>query len=104
MSELLPYKIGKRAAKEFKRIRKTDQKLYRKMNEAIEFIRKNPFSGNAKTGDLKGYFCIDVSHIGTNYELCYTLEEDDTGDMILIVLMGPRENFYEQLKRYLGKT
>lgn len=67
----------------------------------INSICGNPFVGEAKKGDLKGYFCVDINHIGTNYELCYTLEEDDNGDMILIVLMGSRENFYEQLKRYL---
>lgn len=102
MSELLSYKLGKRAGKILNRIRKTDNTLYRKMNTAIESIREKPFIGEAKKGDLKGYFCVDLNHLGTNYELCYTLEEDDNGQLVLVILMGPRENFYPELKRYLG--
>ena len=66
------------------------------MNTTIEFI------GEVKKGDLKGYFCVDLNHLGTNYELCYTLEEDEDGQLVLIILMGPRENFYPELKRYLS--
>ena len=101
MSELLPYRIGKRAGKELKKIRTSDVNLYRKINNAIESIRENPMIGEAKKGDLKGYFCVDLNHMGTNYELCYALEEDENGEIVIIVLMGPRENFYPQLKRYL---
>lgn len=87
---------GKRAGKVLNKIRKTDKSLYRKMNTTIEFI------GEVKKGDLKGYFCVDLNHLGTNYELCYTLEEDEDGQLVLIILMGPRENFYPELKRYLS--
>jgi len=54
--------------------------------------------GEAKKGGLKGYFFLDVSHMGTNYELCYDLEENDNGEMIIIILMGSGENFYPELK------
>lgn len=96
MSELLPYRLGRRAVKELKKIRKSDHVLYKKMEAAIVSIRENPFIGDAKKGDLKGYYCLDVMHIGTNYELCYALEEDE-----IIILIGPRENFYPELRRYL---
>lgn len=99
---LLPYQLSKRAAKELKKIKKSDQALYRKMSEAIIAIRLDPDSGDAKKGDLKGYSCLDVHHRGTNYELCYTLRENDEGQLILVILLGPRENFYPELKRYLG--
>lgn len=101
MNNLLPLKIGKRATKELRKIRKTDQVLYRRISNAIDSVRENPLIGEAKKGDLKGYFCIDIHHIGTNYELCYTLEENEDGKLIVIILLGPRENFYSQLKRYL---
>ena len=102
MNELLPFKLSKRAAKELQKIRKTDRKLFEKMDAAIQKIRQNPYVGSVKKGDLKGYFCLDIHHVGTNYELCYGLEEDGNGDIVLIILLGPRENFYEQLKRYLN--
>ncbi|AQU79407.1 hypothetical protein AJGP001_09110 [Planococcus faecalis] len=103
MSEdLLPVQLSKRAGKELKKIKKSDQVLYRKMDEAITSIRKDPAIGEAKKGDLKGYSCLDVHHRGTNYELCYALRENEEGEMVLVVLLGTRENFYLELKRYLG--
>lgn len=101
MNDLLPFKLSTRAAKELKKIRKAVQSLYLKMEATIQEIRKDPYVGDAKKGDLKGYYCIDVNHMRTNYELCYAVEEDENGKIILILLLGPRENFYEQLKRYL---
>lgn len=103
MSEKLPVSLTKRAGKELKKIRNSDKVLYGKITAAIQEICNDPLSGEAKKGDLKGYFCLDVMHRGTNYEICYAVEFDDSGEMILIVLMGPRENFYDDLKRYLGK-
>ena len=49
--ELLPYQLSKRAGKELKKIKKSDQILYRKMDEAITSIRKDPAIGEAKKGD-----------------------------------------------------
>ena len=99
---LLPLRLSKRAGTELKKIQKSDQVLFRKMDEAITNIRKDPEIGEAKKGDLKGYSCLDVHHGGKNYELCYAVREDENGGLILIVLLGPRENFYKELKRYLG--
>ena len=99
---LLPFQLSKRAGKELKRIKKSDQTLYRKMEEAIISIRIDPDIGEAKKGDLKGYSSLDVHHRSTNYELCYTIRENEDGELVLIILLGPRENFYPELKRYLG--
>ena len=51
---------------------------------------------------MKGYSCLDAHHRGTNYEICYTVEENEEEELVLVVLLGPRENFYPELKRYLG--
>lgn len=102
MSELLPYRLGDRAIKQLKKIKKTDRTLYDKIEVSITAIRQDPNIGDSKKGDLKGYSSLDISHMRTNYELCYKLEVDDNGDVIVIVLMGPRENFWDDLKRYLN--
>jgi mRNA interferase RelE/StbE len=99
---LLPFKLGDRAEKQLKKIRKTDRALYDKVNNTITAIRIDPSIGETKKGDLKDYSCVDISHLRTNYELCYTLEEDTNGQLVLVVMMGPRENFYDDLKRYLN--
>jgi len=102
MSELLPFQLGNRAIKQLKKIRKTDRALYAKVEASITAIRMDPEIGEQKKGDLKEYRSLDISHMRTNYELCYTLEVNDEGDVVLIVMMGPRENFYDDLKRYLN--
>jgi mRNA interferase RelE/StbE len=96
------YRLGPRAAKQLKKIKKTDASLYKKISDVISMIQEDPYIGEEKKGDLKGYYCLDVSHLKTNYELCYAIEEDEEGNLIVVVFMGPRENFYPQLKRYLG--
>ena len=102
MNKLTPYIFTKRAGKALLKIRKTDKGLYEKINDAITNICLDPYSGEAKRGDLKGFFSLDIFHQGTNYELCYTIKEDENGNLIVIILVGTREDFYSELKRYLG--
>lgn len=100
--KLLPFQLSDPAKKQLNKIRKTDRVLYNKIDDAITNIRIDPSYGEQKKGDLKGYSCVDISHLRTNYELCYTLDEDTNGQLILVIMMGPRENFYKDLKRYLN--
>ena len=56
--------------------------------------------GEPKRGDLQGVWGYDIYYNKTNYELAYTVEYVD--DKIIVVIMaGTRENFYEELKRYM---
>lgn len=70
--------------------------------EAITAIRTDPFCGSPKSGDLKGIYGYDVFYKGTNYELAYRLEENEEGEIVVVILAGTRENFYDELKRYLN--
>jgi len=66
-------------------------------------IRHDPDIGELKKGDLKGYRSLDIRHLGTNDELCYTIDiDEESGRVVLIIFMGSRENFYTGLQRYLG--
>ncbi|KIL36327.1 plasmid stabilization protein [Cohnella kolymensis] len=71
--------------------------------QAMQEIRMDPYIGEAKTGDLAGYYCYDVFYKGTNYELAYTLEENQDGELLVVILAGTRENFYEELKRIVKR-
>lgn len=66
----------------------------------IDAIRIDPYLGEAKTGDLAGIYCRDVFYSRTNYELAYTLIEKDN-ETVVVLLAGARENFYNELKRYM---
>ena len=86
------------AAKYLKKLK--DNKLKRLYQEAIDRIREDHAIGEAKQGDLSGIYCYDIFYNKTNYELAYSVEyvEDK---MIVVIMAGTRENFYEELKRYM---
>ena len=92
------------AAKYLKKIK--DKRLKKLYQDAIDAILENPFIGEEKIGDLKGIRGYDIFYNKTNYELAYTIEYlevegKDEPEMIVVIMAGTRENFYDQLKRYL---
>ena len=77
-----------------------DKKLKTLYQEAIDKIRNDHTVGEAKTGDLTGVYGYDIYYNRTNYELAYSVEYQK--DKIIVVIMaGTRENFYDELKRYM---
>lgn len=88
----------KPAARFLKKIK--DNKLKGLFRKALENLAQDPTLGQEKTGDLAGIRSYDVYYNKTNYELAYTVIVE--GDAIIVVIMvGTRENFYEELKRYM---
>lgn len=88
------------AAKFLKKLK--DKKLKRLYQEAVDRICEDHLVGEAKTGDLAGVYGYDIYYNRTNYELAYTVEYID-GKIIVVIMAGTRENFYEQLKQYMKK-
>ena len=88
----------------FKKLGKQDKKLQLKFKAAIQSILEKPTTGVAKTGDLSGVYGYDIYHQGTNYEIAYYVEEDQDGNLIVVILAGTRENFYDELKRYIKSS
>lgn len=86
------------AAKYMKKLK--DKKLKTLYKEAVDKIRKDYTVGQAKTGDLSGIYCYDIYYNKTNYELAYTVEYIN-GNIIVVIMAGTRENFYQELKRYI---
>lgn len=86
------------AAKFIKKL--NDKKLKALYQKAIDEICADHTVGESKRGDLQGVWGYDIYYNKTNYELAYTVEYVD--DKIIVVIMtGTRENFYEELKRYM---
>ena len=82
-----------------------DKQLKRLYQETIDAILEDPSIGEEKTGDLKGVRGYDIYYNHTNYELAYTVEyvkrpDSDAVDIVVVIMAGTRENFYEALKRY----
>lgn len=86
------------AAKFLKKLK--DKKLKTLYQEAVDKICENYLVGEPKTGDLSGVYGYDIYYNKTNYELAYTVEylEDK---VIVVIMAGTRENFYDQLKQYM---
>lgn len=86
------------AAKFIKKLK--DKKLKDLYKKAIDEICEDYTVGEEKTGDLNGIYGYDIYYNKTNCELAYTVER--VGEEVVVVIMaGTRENFYDQLKRYL---
>ena len=88
-----------RAAEKYLRKIK-DKQLLATFKVAIDRLKKDPYIGTQKAGDLRGIFGYDVKYIGINYELAYRIYEDN-GKLVVVILAGTRENFYEELKRLI---
>ena len=89
------------AAKFLKKLK--DKKLKSLYQEAIDKIREDHTVGELKNGDLSGIYGYDIFYNKTNYELAYRVEYIE--DKIIVVIMaGTRENFYDELKRYMKNT
>lgn len=86
------------AAKFLKKVK--DKKLKMLYREAIDKIREDHTIGEAKNGDLSGLYGYDIYYNKTNYELAYKVEYVDN-KIIVVVMAGTRENFYDELKRYM---
>jgi len=85
------------------------EKYFKKLNEkklkdayriAMQKIQQNPYSGQRKQGDLNGIYGYDVRYMGINYEIAYVIYEENE-QLIVVLLAGTRDNFYEELKRYI---
>ncbi|AVQ31746.1 MAG: type II toxin-antitoxin system RelE/ParE family toxin [Fusobacterium varium] len=84
--------------KYFKKIK--DKQLKERYKMAIDLIVSDYTVGSLKSGDLAGIYSYDIYYNKTNYELAYTLKIED-GEVIIFILAGTRENFYQELKKYL---
>lgn len=87
-----------RAEKYIKKIK--DKLLKEKIRLAILKIQENPYIGKAKKDDLTGIYGFDVFYNKTNYEISYQIYE--SRQIVVIILIGTRENFYDELKKYIS--
>lgn len=88
----------KAAEKYLKKIKENGLKTAFK--SALLQISEDPYIGELKIGDLAGVYGYDVYYNKTNYEIAYRIYEENE-QIIIVILAGTRENFYEELKRYM---
>ncbi|WP_418791714.1 type II toxin-antitoxin system RelE/ParE family toxin [Phosphitispora sp. TUW77] len=96
---MLPIVFLNPALKYFKKLK--DKQLKKKYETALLEIRKNPEIGDIKTGDLAGIWGYNVYHNKTYYEIAYYLAENEKGELVVVVMAGTRENFWDTIKKYM---
>ena len=87
------------ASKYFKKLK--DKQLKKKYENALVEIRHDPEVGERKTGDLAGIWGYDIYHNKVNFEIAYYLTENDKGEVVVVIMAGTRENFWDAIKNYM---
>ena len=82
--------------KKIKRFLKKEKNI---LDQEIKKIIENPFIGEEKKGDLKGVFVYKFKIETIQYLLSYRMINDD----LELIMIGPHENYYRDLKSYLKR-
>ncbi len=77
-----------------KKFTKQEKKL---LDKQILKIADNPVIGSEKKGDLRGVYVHKFKIKHTQYLLSYRFAEEN----LELIMIGPHENYYRDLKSYL---
>ena len=85
-----------------KNVKKDLNKLASKREKAkavnmLKKLKSNPYLGKALKGKLKGYFSLHFSLSNGEARAIYKIIENEK--IVLVILVGYRENIYDILKR-----
>lgn len=79
------------------KVKKFTKAQKNKLDEEIQKIIENPSIGSAKKGDLRGVFV----HKFKIYTLQYLLAYRFKGENLELIMIGPHENYYRDLKSHI---
>ena len=69
------------------------------LDEEIKKIAENLFIGEEKKGDLRGVYIYKLKIKTIQYLLSYRIMKDG----LELIMIGPHENYYRELKSYLKR-
>lgn len=78
-------------------VKKQSRAFQLAIEDEVEKISDNPDIGEDKKGDLSGFKVYKFIFIRQQYLIAYYSHEDD----LIFYMIGPHENFYRKLKRYI---
>jgi len=81
-----------------KKVKKFNEKEKYELDNEIKQIIQNPSIGSEKKGDLRGVFVHKFNLQNQLYLLSYRFVNSESLELIMI---GPHENYYRNLKTYL---
>jgi mRNA-degrading endonuclease RelE of RelBE toxin-antitoxin system len=80
-----------------RKVKKFTKAQKRKLDEEIRKIIDNPSIGSEKRGDLRSVFVHKFKIHTLQYLLAYRF----TRENLELIMIGPHENYYRDLKSYL---
>jgi len=80
-----------------KRIKKFTKPEKKQLDAQVLKIIDNPTIGSEKKGDLRGVYVHKFKIKATQYLLSYRF----IGEGLELIMIGPHENYYRDLKSYL---
>ncbi len=81
-------------AKKIKKLKKVEKAT---VDQEIKIIIDNPRIGVEKKGDLRSIFIHKFKIKSLQYLLSYRFNENE----IELIMLGPHENYYQNLKNYI---
>jgi mRNA-degrading endonuclease YafQ of YafQ-DinJ toxin-antitoxin module len=81
-----------------KKVKKFNEKEKYDLDNEIKLMIQNPLIGTEKKGDLRGVFVHKFTLQNQLYLLSYRFLKEEILELIMI---GPHENYYRDLKSYL---
>ena len=81
-----------------RKVRKFTKREKKKLDEEIRKIVDNPMIGSEKKGDLRCVFVYKFKIQTIQFLLAYRF----IGENLELIMIGPHENYYRDLKSYLN--
>lgn len=80
-----------------KRVKRFSETEKSALDQEIERIVQDPSIGEEKKGDLRGVYVHKFEIKAIQYLLSYRTADND----LELIMIGPHENYYRDLKKYL---
>ena len=80
-----------------RKVKKFNKQEKKSLDKQILKIADNPAIGSEKRGDLRGVYVHKFKIKHTQYLLSYRFAEEN----LELIMIGPHENYYRDLKSYL---
>lgn len=82
------------------KVRKFSKAQKLELDEQIKQIMKDPSTGTEKKGDLRGIYVHKFKIKTTRYLLAYRIVDE----IFELIMIGPHQNYYRDLKKYIKST
>ena len=80
-----------------RKVKKFTKQEKKSLDKQVLKIAGNPAIGSEKKGDLRGVYVLKFKIKHTQYLLSYRFAEEN----LELIMIGPHENYYRDLKSYL---